>query len=86
MKRIFFITVVLAAMASATMSCGSFGGKKNVAETELDDSTKTAMEMERMKKEITEDVLSRISIMFETGEALEKVNALNKAINQLGEN
>ena len=43
-------------------------------------------EMERMKKEITEDVLSRISIMFETGEALEKVNALNKAINQLGEN
>ena len=43
-------------------------------------------EMEKMKKEITEDVLSRISIMFETGEALEKVNALNKAINQLGEN
>lgn len=42
-------------------------------------------EMERMKKEITEDVLSRISIMFETGEALNKVNALNKAIEQLGE-
>ena len=42
-------------------------------------------EMERMKKEITEDVLSRISIMFETGEALSKVNALNKAIEQLGE-
>ena len=38
MKRIFFITVVLAAMASATMSCGSIGGKKNVADTELDDS------------------------------------------------
>lgn len=42
-------------------------------------------EIERMKKEITEDVLSRISIMFETGEALNKVNALNKAIEQLGE-
>lgn len=42
-------------------------------------------EMERMKKEITEDVLSRISIMFETGEALNKINALNKAIEQLGE-
>ena len=57
MKRIFFITVVLAAMASATMSCGSFGGKKNVAETELDDSTKTAMEMERMKKEEPEFII-----------------------------
>lgn len=42
-------------------------------------------EMERMKKEITEDVLSRISIMFETGEAIKKVNALNEAIEQLGE-
>ena len=42
-------------------------------------------EMERMKKEVTEDVLSRISIMFETGEALNKINALNKAIEQLGE-
>ncbi len=42
-------------------------------------------EIERMKKEITEDVLSRISIMFETGEALNKINALNKAIEQLGE-
>ena len=57
MKRIFFITVVLAAMASATMSCGSFGGKKNVADTELDDSTKTAMEMERMRKEEPEFII-----------------------------
>lgn len=40
-------------------------------------------EMEEMKKEITEDVLSRISIMFETGEALEKIKSLNKAIEQL---
>lgn len=42
-------------------------------------------EMERMKKEITEDVLSRISIMFETGEAIKKINALNEAIEQLAE-
>ena len=41
-------------------------------------------EMEQMKKEITEEVLSRISIMFETGEALEKIKSLNKAIEQLG--
>ena len=57
MKRIFFITAVLTAMASATMSCGSFGGKKNVAETELNDSTKTAMEMERMRKEEPEFII-----------------------------
>ena len=40
-------------------------------------------EIERMKKEIVEEVLSRISIMFETGEAIQKINALNKAIEQL---
>ena len=57
MKRIFFITAVLAAMASTTMSCGHFGGKKNAAETELDDSTKTAMEMERMRKEEPEFII-----------------------------
>ena len=36
-----------------------------------------------MKKEIIEEVLSRISIMFETGEAIKEINALNKAIEQL---
>ena len=41
-------------------------------------------EMEQMKKEIIEEVLSRISIMFETGEAIKEINALNKAIEQLG--
>ena len=30
-----------------------------------------------------EEVLSRISIMFETGEAIKEINALNKAIEQL---
>lgn len=41
-------------------------------------------EMEQIKKEIIEEVLSRISIMFETGEAIKEINALNKAIEQLG--
>lgn len=41
-------------------------------------------EMERMKREIVEEVLSRISIMFETGEAIKKINSLDKAIEQLG--
>ena len=57
MKRIIFITAVLALMASASVSCGSFGGKKKAAETELDDSTKTAMEMERMRKEMPEFIM-----------------------------
>lgn len=42
-------------------------------------------ERERMKNEIIEEVLSRISIMFETGEAMQKIKSLNKAIEQLGE-
>ena len=57
MKRIIFITAVLAVMASASVSCGSFGGKKKASETELDDSTKTAMEMERMRKEEPEFIM-----------------------------
>ena len=57
MKRFIFITAVLAVMASASVSCGSFGGKKKAAETELDDSTKTAMEMERMRKEMPEFIM-----------------------------
>ena len=57
MKRIILITAVLATMASAAISCGSFGGKKNTSETELDDSTKTAMEMERMRKEEPEFII-----------------------------
>ena len=40
-------------------------------------------EMKKKKKEIIEEVLSRISIMFETGEAIKEINALNKAIEQL---
>lgn len=40
-------------------------------------------EMEEMKQEIIEEVLSRISIMLETGEAIKKINSLNEAIEQL---
>ena len=57
MNRIIFITAVLAVMASASVSCGSFGGKKNANEAELDDSTKTALEMERMRKEMPEFII-----------------------------
>ncbi len=40
-------------------------------------------EMEQMKQEIIEEVLSRISIKFETGEAIKEIDSLNKAIEQL---
>lgn len=40
-------------------------------------------ELERIKQEIIEEVLSRISIMIHTGEAIKKIEALNKAIKQL---
>lgn len=36
-----------------------------------------------MKKEIVEEVLSRISILFETGEAIKQIDGLKKAIDQL---
>ena len=51
MKRTVFITIILAVAASAIMSCNSFNGKRNAAETELDDSTRLALEMERLRKE-----------------------------------
>ncbi len=40
-------------------------------------------DLEKMKQEIIEEVLSRISIMVHTGEAIKKIDALNKAIQQL---
>lgn len=58
----------------------------SISQTKIIERYNKQQEREQLKKEITEDVLSRISIMFETGEALNKINALNKAINQLGEN
>ena len=47
------------------------------------DETNHRREMEEMKQQIIEEVLSRISIMFETGEAIKEINSLNKAIEQL---
>ena len=41
-------------------------------------------EKEQLKREITEDVLSRISFIFETSEAIEKIDSLNKALEKLG--
>lgn len=38
---------------------------------------------ENLKNEIIEEVLSRISVMFENGEAIEKIKALNNAIEEL---
>ena len=51
------------------------------AEGILSETRKKALAQE---KEIVEEVLSRLSIMFETGEAIREINALNKAIEQLG--
>ena len=51
MKRSVFITIILAVAASAVLSCNSFNGKRKAAGQELDDSTKLAMEMEKLRKE-----------------------------------
>lgn len=42
-------------------------------------------ERERIKREIAEEVLSRISVVVENGNAIKEINLLNKAIEQLGE-
>ncbi len=55
----------------------------NIVHARMRERLYKQQEREQLKKEITEDVLSRISIMFETGEALKEINALNKAIEQL---
>lgn len=57
MKRTALITIILLTAMSAAVSCGSFGGKKKAAEAELDDSTKTAMEMERKRMEEPEYII-----------------------------
>lgn len=55
----------------------------NIVHARMRERLYRQQEREQIKKEITEDVLSRISIMFETGEAIKEINALNKAIEQL---
>ncbi len=55
----------------------------NIVHARMRERLYKQQEREQLKKEITEDVLSRLSIMFETGEAIKEINALNKAIEQL---
>ena len=55
----------------------------NIVHARMREHLYRQQEREQLKKEITEDVLSRISILFETGEAIKEINALNKAIEQL---
>lgn len=56
----------------------------NIAHARMRERFNKEREREQLKKEIIEDVLSHLSIMFETGEAIREINALNKAIEQLG--
>lgn len=51
MKRTFISTIILAVAAFAAASCSSCSSNRGAAETELDDSTKTALEMERKRME-----------------------------------
>lgn len=44
---------------------------------------KRRREMEQMEQEIIEEVMSRISVLFDTGEAINQINGLKKAIDQL---
>ena len=55
----------------------------NIVHARMRERFNKEREREQLKKEIVEEVLSRISIMFETGEAIKEINALNKAIEQL---
>ena len=55
----------------------------NIVHARMRERLYRQQEREQLKKEITEDVLFRISIMFETGEAIKEISALNKAIEQL---
>ena len=56
----------------------------NIAHAKMLERYNKQQEREQLKKEIIEDVLSRLSIKFETGEATKEINSLNKAIEQLG--
>lgn len=56
----------------------------NIVHARMIERYNKQQEREQIKKEIVEEVLSRLSIMFETGEAIREINALNKAIEQLG--
>lgn len=55
----------------------------NISRAKMLDRLNREREKEQLKKEIVDEVLSRLSIMFETGEAIKEINSLNKAIEQL---
>ncbi len=42
-------------------------------------------EREQMKREIIDEVLARLSVMVENGEAIQKITTLEKAIERLGQ-
>ena len=51
MKKLIYGIAILAMIASAMSSCASRTEKKSAAETEVSDSTKTALEMEKKRME-----------------------------------
>lgn len=51
MKRLIFSSIIVIAAASAIVSCNSNNGRRNKAAAELDDSTKLAIKMEKLRME-----------------------------------
>ena len=51
MKRVLFGIIIMSALAYAASSCSSCSNRREAADAELNDSTKTALEMERKMME-----------------------------------
>lgn len=51
MKRFALLSIIVVMAASAVLSCNSSRGRKNNADAELDDSTKLAIKMEKLRME-----------------------------------
>lgn len=51
MKRLLFSSIIAIAAMSAIVSCNSNNGRRNKADAELDDSTKLAIMMEKLRME-----------------------------------
>ena len=51
MKRLLFTSIIAIAAMSAIVSCNSNNGRRNKADAELDDSTKLAIMMEKLRME-----------------------------------
>ena len=52
MKRILLTSIILASAAALLVSCSCGRGTKEVSDAELNDSTKTAMEMKRLEEPV----------------------------------